>query len=124
MRLSAILTVAAGLLGLTGMAHAAQTIASPAIYASPAQTRAACVIGNTGTQDLTVDIEVLSEAGTRFGGGPCFVEANFICTIFAPIPNGQAVACSATVPGSADKLRGSLVLYDASDVALTSTQLR
>jgi hypothetical protein len=47
-----------------------------------------------------------------------------VCSVFANVPDNAAVACSAAVAGSAKNLRGSLILYDANNAPLRSTQLR
>jgi hypothetical protein len=74
---------------------------------------------------VVVDIGILNEAGKPLSfAGPCFVDANFVCSVFANVPDNAAVACSAAVAGSAKNLRGSLILYDANNAPLRSTQLR
>jgi hypothetical protein len=127
MRLPVALTAIACLLGLAGVSHAGQ-IASPAIYGAFTQKKAQCFIGNTGTSPIPVKVNILDESGNVVpSGSSCgsAVEAGFICSVFVnSIPNGVAFACSATTSGSASKLRGSLILYDANDIPLRSAALR
>jgi hypothetical protein len=102
MKRHAVLAGLAFLPGSAGSSSAAQTIARPGFP--------------TGTNT--------SDAGKPLStAGPCFIDPNFVCTVNAVIPSA-AVACSAGVASAADELRGSLVPLDASDVPLTSTELR
>ena len=126
MRAFAILTALALLSGAS-LAHA-ESIASPATYGSAAQYGAQCVIGNTGDTPVTAKVKIVDELGNEFNlNNQCFgpIEPHFICSAFAnAVPFNQAVACVATVPGSAVKLRGSLTIYTASGVPLRTSELR
>jgi hypothetical protein len=126
MKTFAILTAAACLAGLSGLAEAA-TLASPATYASTAQRGAQCVIGNHGTTPIKVDVRIVDEAGNAYSANNTCgsVPPQFICSAFvSQVANNQAVACSATTSGSAAKLRGSLTLYDTQGVPLRTSELR
>lgn len=126
MKTLAILTAVACLSGLSAAAHAA-TFASPATYASTSQRGAQCVLGNNGTKPIAATVRIVDEAGNAFQvNSTCGqVPAQFICSVFASsIPSNQAVACTATVTGSAEKLRGSLTLFDGQGVPLRTSELR
>ena len=92
MRMFAALTAVGCLLGVAGSSHASQVLASPAVYGSPNQTVAVCVLGNFGTRDVPVtSFQIVDEPGNAFSvSGVCgSVPAGFICSIFAPnIPFG------------------------------------
>lgn len=105
------------LLGLALPAHAAQTIASPAIFGSNLQDRAQCIVRNTGSSPVPVTITIFTESGTALASSVCAggITPGHSCSAFANITNGAAYACSATATGSAKALRGSLILYDTVD---------
>ena len=135
MRTSLMLTAIACLLGFTSLSHADQTIASPAIFGSLAQDRARCLIGNLGTNSVSVDVNIFDESGNIVPASTsCLspVEPHFICSVTATISAGAAYACSATTSGKAKNLRGTLVLTDrvldgfggSKDVPLRSAELR
>ena len=124
MRISIILTALTCLFGVTSLSQAAQTLASPAIFGSHSQTTAQCIIGNSGSTSVSVDVRILDESGNVVSRGCGRVEPNFICEVAAPINSGAAYACSATTPGSATKLRGALALTDANGVLLRSAELQ
>ena len=117
------------LLGVAGSSQASQVLASPAVYGSPNQKVAECVLGNSGTRDVPVtSFQIVDESGNAFSvEGNCgAVPAGFICSIatFAgSIPTGAAVACQANL-SNGDKIRGSLTIFDGNDVPLRSTELR
>ena len=128
MRISAVLTAIACLLGLAPGAHASQVLASPAVYASPNQHSAQCNLGNFGARDVPITaFDIVDEAGNAFPvnrGGGISVPAGFVCQISAlNIPSGSAVACSATV-SNGNTVRGSLTLFDGHGVPLRSSELR
>jgi hypothetical protein len=124
MRMSIMLTVLTCVFGLTGLSHAAQTLASPAIFGSLNQTTAQCIIGNSGPTLASVDVRIVDEAGNVVNRGCGRVEPNFICEVAAPANFASAYACSATTPGSVTKLRGALVLRDANGELLRSAELQ
>ena len=127
MRMFAALTAVGCLLGVAGSSHASQVLASPAVYGSPNQKVAECVLGNSGTRDVPVtSFQIVDESGNAFSvEGNCgAVPAGFICSIAAfNIPNGAAVACQANV-SNGDRIRGSLTFFDGNDVPLRTTELR
>ena len=131
MKTSFVLAAAACLLALGGAAHAAQTIASSAMFGGSLQDRAQCIVRNVGTSPVSVTVTIFDESGnavpaSNFCTSPLGPGDN--CSVFASISNGVAYACSATAAGSAKSLRGSLVLYDTVDPSdfepLRSGQLR
>ena len=127
MRMFAALTAVGCLLGVAGSSHASQVLASPAVYGSPNQTVAECVLGDFGTRDVPVtSFQIVDESGNAFSvEGNCgAVPAGFVCSISAfNIPFGAAVACQANV-SSGNTIRGSLTIFDGNDVPLRSTELR
>ena len=126
MRAFAILTALALLSGAS-LAHA-ESLASPATYGSAYQYTAQCTIGKTGDTPIKATVKIVDEIGNEFNlNNGCFgpIEPHFICQAFAnAIPYNQAVACVASVPGSAAKLRGSLTIYTAGGVPLRTSELR
>ena len=125
MRAFAILTALALLSGAS-LAHA-ESLASPATYGSAYQYAAQCTIGNTGDNPVAATVKIVDELGNEFNlNSTCGnIEPHFICQAFAnAIPFNQAVACVASVPGSAAKLRGSLTIYTAGGVPLRTSELR
>ena len=127
MRMFAALTAVGCLLGVAGSSHASQVLASPAVYGSPNQMVAVCVLGNFGTRDVPVtSFQIVDESGNAFSvEGNCgAVPAGFICSIAAfNIPFGSALACQANV-SNAHTIRGSLTILDGNLVALRTTELR
>lgn len=133
MRIPVMLTAITCLLGLTRLSHA-ETLASPAIFGSFAQEKAQCIIRNIRTTPISLAVTIFGESGEVVGGTSCFgpVEPGDNCSAFTPIDFGVAYACSATTPGSAKKLRGTLILFDevdngfggTRDVPLRSAELR
>lgn len=117
MKTTSMLTAAVLLLGLSLPAHAAQTIASPAIFGSNLQDRAQCIVRNTGASPIAVTVTIFNEAGTAVATSLCggSITPGHNCSAFANIANGVAYACSATAAGNAKNLRGSLILYDTVD---------
>lgn len=135
MKISATLTAIACLFVLTSLANADQTIASPTVFGAHTQEFAHCIIGNFGTDPVSVDVHIFNESGNVVpASSSCLapVGAKFVCSVFAPINFGAAYGCSATTSGSAKKLRGTLVLYDrvsdgfgsTDDIPLRSAELR
>lgn len=125
MKTSVVLTAIACVLGFAGASHAA-LLASPSIYGSVAQTSAECVIGNTGPVPVSVTVHILDESGNIVpASSSCrsAIEAGFVCSVFANIPNGVAFACTADVAGSASRIRGSLSLIDANEVPIRAADL-
>jgi hypothetical protein len=126
MRMFAVLTAVACLLGVAGSSHASQILASPAVYGSVNQKGAQCVLGNLGTRDVPVtSFQIVDESGNAFSvSGVCgSVPAGFICSIFANnIPFGSAVACQANL-SNGDRIRGSLTIFDGHGVPLRSAEL-
>jgi hypothetical protein len=124
----AVLTAVGCLLGVAGSAHASQVLASPAIYGSPNQKVAQCVLGNFGTRDVPVtSFQIVDESGNAFSvEGNCgAVPAGFICSIATfpgSIPFGAAVACQANL-SSGSQVRGSLTIYDGNGVPLRMSEL-
>jgi hypothetical protein len=123
MRAFAILTAIAVLAGAS-LSHAS-TIASPATYGADTQTGAQCIIGNAGTTAVPAQVSIVDELGNALpASNTCgSVPPQFICSVFASIPYNQAVACVASFPGSAAKLRGSLTIY-AGSTSLRTSDLR
>ena len=122
----ALSIAALSIAALSTVAHAAQ-IASPAIYGSTLQRSAQCVIGNTSTKPIAVDVRIVDEAGNAYTPtNQCgTIEPSFLCSAFINnIPNNQAVACTATAQGSTSKLRGNLTIFDAQGNPLRTEPLR
>jgi len=127
MRTSVFVTLAC-LLGLPAMASAAHILASAPTFGATTQHAAQCILGNTGTKDITVNATIVDESGNALPVATTCNEPippHFSCTVFAnSIPSSAAVACSVTVSGSGNKLRGSLSILDSNEVPLRSAELR
>ena len=112
---------------LSGLAHAAQTIATSAVYGAATQHAAQCVIGNPTTRTIAVQVQIVDESGNPLQVASTCNEPmppNTNCSVFAnTIPSGAAVACSATA-SSVDKLRGTFTISDGNEVALRSVELQ
>ena len=125
MRIALALGVVAG---LSGLSHAAQTIATSAIFGATTQHSAQCVIGNPSTRTIAVQVSIVDESGNPLQvSSTCNepIPAGFNCSVFAnSIPSTAAVACSATASGGIDKLRGTFTLSDGNAVALRSVELQ
>ncbi|HEY8515547.1 MAG TPA: hypothetical protein VIS07_08540 [Candidatus Binatia bacterium] len=131
MRKLILMSAAASMLGLHGVAHAAQTISSPAAFGGNVQNRAQCIVRNVGKTPTSVTVTIHDEAGnalpgSNFCGAPLQPGDN--CSVFANIGNNAAYACSATTSGNAKHLRGTLVILDDVDPGdpepLRSAELR
>jgi hypothetical protein len=129
MKSSIVSAVAGCILGLSGLADAAQ-IASPTIYGAFHQDTAECVVRNVGKSNVTVDVKILDESGNAVASnGNCTapITPGYYCFTRTPISAGVAYACTATLAGSAKDLRASLVLIDdlgSDEFPLRSVNLR
>jgi hypothetical protein len=124
MKTSIVLTALACVLGFAGASHAAQ-LASPTIYGAVTQNQARCDVGNTSAANANVKLSIVDESGNVVSSGCGFVEAGFICSIFANnIGSGVAYACVADVTGSPKPIRASFTLWDASENILRTADLR
>src|SRR5262249_19277410 len=89
-----ILAAIACVSGSVAISHAAQTIASPAIFGASTQQLAQCTIGNTGTKTVDVTVTIVDEAGNVLPAASTCNEpllGNFECSVFAnAIPSGGA----------------------------------
>lgn len=125
MRLPAMLTTAGCLLALAGTSRAAQ-IASPTIFGAFFQQVAQCTIGNVGKTPVSVTVNIVDEQGNVVStNSHCgIIEPNFLCQVSAlSISTDAALACTATTPGSAAKLRGNFALL-AGGLPIRSAELR
>lgn len=126
MRAFVIASTAAALLALPGLARAKQ-IASPAIYGGYAQHQAECWLRNDGKSPIAVVVQLYDESGNVVPSGTSCtspVDAGSACVTYAGIANGVAYACSATVPGNGKSVRATMLLTDASGLAMRSADLR
>ncbi len=116
-------TVCAVLLGLASLAEAAQLLSPPYAVTTMASngvgTKGACVIRNTGTTPVTVNVSLLSNIETAgifdfcnghpLGGGQtCLVSAE----LFQELGTSTYVVCKVTAP-SVTNLRGTLELAES-----------
>jgi hypothetical protein len=124
MKLPASLTAAA-FLAVTGLAHAAGTISSPAIYGGSDNIRAVCAVRNVGKTQTTPALTVFDESGNALVppvgsrqacngqiqpvGSTCNLLPGGIFWLEMPIAPGVAYACSAT--GNTRNLRGVQVQF-------------
>jgi hypothetical protein len=127
MRVFAIASTAACLLGLSGLAHAVQ-LASPAIYGGYTQNGAECWVRNDSSKPLSVVVQLYDESGNPLPSGTSCsspIDPGSACvTYLRPVANGVAFACSATVPGNGKTVRGTMILTDANGLAVRSADLR
>jgi hypothetical protein len=123
-----MMTAIACLFGLTGLSHADQTIASPAIFGAHTQRKAQCIIRNLDTLSTSAVVTIFGESGEVIASRSCSVTPGHNCSAFATIHFGVAYACSATTSGNAKKLRGTLILFKEPDLndwePLRSAELR
>ena len=114
MKLGTALTALAFLSGSAGLAHAAQTIASPPMQ-TVTNTAGACYIRNVSTHPVSVQISPL------INFTPNFTTATFEDCNEAPLQPGHTCvlliddldddvtfACSAVITGNAKNVRGSI----------------
>jgi len=121
MKLPASLTAAA-FLAMTGLAHAAGTISSPAIFGGSGNSGAVCAVRNVGKTQTTPALTVFDESGNALAptfsfqlcngqiqpvGSTCNLLPGGIFWISVSIAPGSAYACSAT--GNTKNLRGVLI---------------
>jgi hypothetical protein len=129
MKSSIVSAVAGCILGLAGLADAAQ-IASPTIYGAFHQDTAECIVRNVGKANVTLDVNILDESGNVVpAGGNCAaaITPGDYCFERASIGSGVAYACTATLQGSAKDLRANFVLIDdlgSDELPLRSVALR
>ena len=113
MRTCTILGAAALLLGLTGLAHAGQTIASPVLpVPSQFDYSATCYVRNVGTTPVSVTVHIFRADGSQVT--PAFENCNSAplgagknCVV-GVAENGELLGCSATATGLAKYLRGTM----------------
>jgi len=127
-------TVFAILLGVTGLAQAAQLLSPPYFVKTRGDnlgTKAMCVIRNTGTQKVTVDVSLLSNNDMvpmfdfcRVNGKPKALAGGETCLVSADLSNGSVgltgssnrpdtfVACQVAA-GNVSNLRGTLELAES-----------
>ena len=130
MKISAVLTAAAALLGMTGLSHAA-TIASP-LLPTGTGTSGACYIRNVGTKPISlqatisqnVDFPVIvnfqnCNNAPLAAGRTCVVLVN-------DLPDDVFFSCSAVVAGSEKNLSGTVEVRDVSPIlkVLAAEELR
>lgn len=116
MKTYAALTVAAFLLGNTGLSHAA-TIASPA-FPTGTDTAGACYVRNVGTTPISVGVTMFENFGTPLATNTdnCNntpLAAGRTCVLLVDnLPDDVTVACSAVAGVGVKNLRGTLELRD------------
>ena len=100
----------AGVVGVTGLAHAAQ-IASPSIFGNQTQDVAECVVLNFGTRPVAVTLKIVDDLNATKVMSTCdgpVGPGEFCSVAFTNIFLG-GFACVATAPSTAT-LRGTLII--------------
>ena len=117
------------LLATARFAQAGGMIASPAVYASYDQQLVTCLVRNTGTRPMSVQVSIVSESGVALTTvtdhcNNVSVAPGATCFVYATAQPGVAHACSATaLSGSSKYLRGTLIV-GSPDFAPRVSELR
>ena len=104
-----VAVVVAGVLGVSGLAHAAQ-IASPSIFGNQNQSVVECVVLNFGTRPVAVTLKIIDELAATKATSTCdgALAPGEFCSVSASL-FVAGFGCTATAPSTAT-LRGTLII--------------